>query len=141
MGSIPGRSIHITCSASSQLSVGAERTSKTGRDHMRRIGVIVISLNADPAPLFGSIRSNRHDIRSYVFLHGQDVALKTELEVITASTDSRYFPYARNRGVARSWNEGLHASFNDGNDATFLVNDDLFFYEGGFDAFIDFVLS
>jgi hypothetical protein len=108
---------------------------------MSRIGVIVISYNADPAPLFGSIRSNRHDIRSYVFLHGQDVALKTELEMITTSTDSRYFPYARNRGVARSWNEGLHASFNDGNDATFLVNDDLFFYEGGFDAFIDFVLS
>jgi hypothetical protein len=43
--------------------------------------------------------------------------------------------------VSRSWNEGLHASFDDGNEATLLVNDDLFFYEGGFDEFADFVLS
>ena len=108
---------------------------------MSRIGVIVISYNADPEPLFNSILSSKHDVRSYVFLHGQDARLRAKLEAIIASTNSRYFPYGANRGVSRSWNEGLHASFDDGNEATLLVNDDLFFYEGGFDEFADFVLS
>jgi hypothetical protein len=108
---------------------------------MSRIGVIVISYNTDPEPLFNSLRSSRHDIRSYVFLHGQDAAVRNKLEQITAAINALYFPYATNRGVARSWNEGLQASFSEGNDATFLINDDLFFYGSGFDAFADFVLS
>jgi hypothetical protein len=87
------------------------------------------------------MQSNRHAVRFYVFLHGQDVRLRTKLQVITAAINSRYYPYGTNRGVARSWNEGLRASFEDGNDVTLLVNDDLFFYEGGFDTFADFVLS
>jgi GT2 family glycosyltransferase len=108
---------------------------------MSRIGVVVISYNADPEPLFASILSSKHDVRSYVFLHGQDAGLKAKLEAITAAVDSRYFPYGTNRGVSRSWNEGLRASFDDGNEATLLVNDDIFFYGGGFDAFADFILS
>jgi GT2 family glycosyltransferase len=108
---------------------------------MSKIGVIVISYNADPEPLFNTMRSSRHDVRAYVFLHGQDARLRSKLQAITASIDSRYYPYGTNRGVARSWNEGLRASFADGNDATMLINDDLFFYEGGFDAFADYVLS
>jgi hypothetical protein len=108
---------------------------------MSRIGAVVISYNADPEPLFNSMLPSKHDVRSYVFLHGQDAGLKAKLEAITASINSRYFPYGINRGVSRSWNEGLHASFDDGNEATLLVNDDLFFYEGGFDEFADFVLS
>ena len=108
---------------------------------MSRIGVVVISYNADPEPLFTSMLPSKHDVRSYVFLHGQDARLRAKLDAIIASINSRYFPYGANRGVSRSWNEGLHASFDDGNEATLLVNDDLFFYEGGFDAFADFVLS
>jgi hypothetical protein len=108
---------------------------------MSRIGVVVISYNADPGPLFTSMLPSKHDVRSYVFLHGQDAGLKAKLETITAATNSRYFPYGVNRGVSRSWNEGLRASFDDGNEATLLVNDDLFFYEGGFDEFAGFVLS
>jgi hypothetical protein len=108
---------------------------------MSRIGVVVISYNADPEPLFASMMPSKHHVRSYVFLHGQDLGLKAKLEAITAVVDSRYFPYGINRGVSRSWNEGLRASFEDGNDATILVNDDLFFYSDGFDQFADFVLS
>jgi len=109
---------------------------------MIRIGVVVISYNADPEPLFRSIPLvEGHDVRFYVFLHGQDGALRTRLETITSAIDCRYFPYGTNRGVARSWNEGLLASFNDGNEATLLVNDDIYFYEGGFSAFANFVLS
>jgi GT2 family glycosyltransferase len=108
---------------------------------MSRIGVVIISYNADPEPLFSSMLPSKHDVRFYVFLHGQDAGLKAKLEVITASINSQYFPYGINRGVSRSWNEGLYASFDDGNAATLLVNDDLFFYEGGFDEFADFVLS
>jgi hypothetical protein len=84
---------------------------------------------------------SKHDVRSYVFLHGQNAGLKTKLEAIIAAINSRYFAYGVNRGVSRSWNEGLFASFDDGNEATLLVNDDLFFYENGFDEFADFVLS
>ena len=108
---------------------------------MSRIGVVIISYNADPESLFTSMLPSKHDVRSYVFLHGHDAGLKAKLEAIMASINSRYFPYGVNRGVSRSWNEGLHASFDDGNEATLLVNDDLFFYEGGFDEFADFVLS
>jgi GT2 family glycosyltransferase len=108
---------------------------------MSKIGVIIISYNADPEPLFNSLKSKRHDVRPYIFLHSQDVGLKGKLSEITAATGARYFPYGVNRGVARSWNEGLSRSFNDGNDATLLINDDLFFYRDGFDAFADFVLS
>jgi hypothetical protein len=108
---------------------------------MSRLGVVVISYNADPEPLFTSMLPSKHDVRSYVFLHGQDTGLKAKLEVIMASINSRYFPYGVNRGVSRSWNEGLRASFDDGNAATILINDDLFFYGGGFDEFSDFVLS
>ena len=103
--------------------------------------MIIISYNADPEPLFNSLKSKRHDVRPYIFLHSQDVGLKGKLSEITAATGARYFPYGVNRGVARSWNEGLSRSFNDGNDATLLINDDLFFYRDGFDAFADFVLS
>jgi hypothetical protein len=108
---------------------------------MSKIGVIVIGYNADPQPLFNSLRSSRHDVRPYIFLHSQEVALMAKLSEITAATGARYFPYGVNRGVARSWNEGLSSSLGDGNDATLLINDDLFFYDGGFDAFADFVLS
>jgi GT2 family glycosyltransferase len=108
---------------------------------MSKIGVIVISYNADPEPLFNSIQASGHGVRLYVFLHGQDARLKARLESVTAATNSRYFPYGINRGVARSWNEGLRASLDDGNEATLLVNDDLFFYGNGFDVFADFVLS
>src|ERR1700730_4732460 len=108
---------------------------------MSRIGVIVISYNADPEPLFNSILLSKHRVRSYVFLHGQDAGLKAKLEAITTAIDSRYFPYGINRGVSRSWNEGLRASFDDGNEATLLVNDDLFFYGGGVGDVADFVLS
>jgi GT2 family glycosyltransferase len=108
---------------------------------MSRIGIVVISYNADPEPLFTSMLPSKHDVRSYVFLHGQDAGLKAKLETITAAINSRYFPYGVNRGVSRSWNEGLRASFDDGNEATLLVNDDLFFYDGAFDEFADFVLS
>ncbi len=103
--------------------------------------MVVISYNADPEPLFTSMLPSKHDVRSYVFFHGQDAGLKAKLEAITGSINSQYFPYGINRGVSRSWNEGLHASFEDGNEATILVNDDLFFYSGGFDEFADFVLS
>jgi hypothetical protein len=108
---------------------------------MSKIGVVVISYNADPEPLFNSLRSNRHDVRPYIFLHSQEVGLKAKLSDIAAATGALYFPYGVNRGVARSWNDGLSRSFNDGNDATLLINDDLFFYGGGFDAFADFVVS
>src|SRR5262244_3140363 len=76
---------------------------------MSRIGVVIISYNADPESLFTSMLPSKHDVRSYVFLHGHDAGLKAKLEAIMASINSRYFPYGVNRGVSRSWNEGLHA--------------------------------
>jgi hypothetical protein len=115
--------------------------TKVGVAASSKIGVVVISYNADPEPLFNSMLPSKHDVRSYVFLHDHESGLKAKLEAITASINSRYFPYGKNRGVSRSWNEGLRASFDDGNEATLLINDDLFFYDGGFDEFADFVLS
>ena len=106
---------------------------------MSRVGVVVISYRADPAPLFDSIISARHEVRPYIFSHGHDPVALRRIDEVRTKFDARCFLYGINRGVARSWNEGIHASFEDGNDVTVIVNDDLFFYQGGFDAFIDFV--
>jgi hypothetical protein len=108
---------------------------------MAQVGIIVVSYRTDPRPLFASILTTGHEIRWYLFVHGQDSLLRSHLDAFAAANNSRYFPYGVNRGLARSWNEGVAASLADGNEATLIVNDDLFFYDGGFDAFVDFVLA
>jgi GT2 family glycosyltransferase len=108
---------------------------------MANVGIIVVSYRTDPEPLFNSIAASRHEVRWYLFVHGQDLRLRGKLDRFAASTNTCYFPYGVNRGLARSWNEGLLASFGDRNDVTIILNDDLFFYDGAFDEFIDFILS
>lgn len=108
---------------------------------MARVGVIVPSYRTDPQPLLDSIAGSDHDVCWYLFVHGQDAALRAKLDVFAAAARSRYFPYGVNRGLARSWNDGVKAAFDDGNDVTLIVNDDLFFYDGGFDQFVDFILT
>lgn len=108
---------------------------------MAKVGIIVVSYRTDPEPLFASIAASRHQVRWYIFVHGQDKFLRAKLDAFVANSDSRYFPYGINRGLARSWNDGVIASFNDENEVTIVLNDDLFFYEGGFDEFVDFILS
>jgi hypothetical protein len=108
---------------------------------MARVGVIVVSYRSDPEPLFTSVASSRHEVRWYIFVHGQDAGLRSKLDAFAAGNNSRYLPYGVNRGVACSWNEGLLASVSDGSDVTIILNDDLFFYDDGFDQFVDFILS
>ena len=107
---------------------------------MATVGVIVICFRADPRPLFDSIKFSRHQVTWYVFLHGSDPELSATIAKFAQTADVRFHPYGINRGVARSWNEGLIASFADDNDVTLITNDDLFFLDGGFDAFVDFVM-
>ena len=108
---------------------------------MVKVGIIVISYCADPQPLFASIVQTRHEVRWYIFVHGRDSCLRSQLDVFSNTNNSRYFPYAVNRGLARSWNEGVLASLGDGNDVTLIVNDDLFFFHGAFDQFVEFILA
>ena len=46
-----------------------------------------------------------------------------------------------NRGLSKSWNDGLIASCADENEVHILLNDDIVFYDGAFDEFIDFVVE
>jgi hypothetical protein len=108
---------------------------------MARVGVIVPCYRTDPQPLFASVAGSRHQVCWYIFVHGQDSRLRAKLDDFAATAHCRYFPYGINRGLARSWNEGVRTSFADGNDVTLIVNDDLFFFEGAFDQFVDYLLS
>ena len=52
-----------------------------------------------------------------------------------ACRNGNVFPYKTNRGLARSWNDGLHLATEADCDAVLLLNDDLFFYPGGYQEF------
>ncbi len=105
------------------------------------VGIIIITYLLYPERLFSSIVNSKFDLNWYIFFHGRDAGLMERLADFSKSVDGRYFPYAINRGLAKSWNEGLRYSSNDGNRITLILNDDLHFYEGAFDEFVDFVIT
>jgi len=105
------------------------------------IGLILTAYSFYPTELFRSLERTRHDVRWYIFFHGWDEHLKIELEDFSKQENVVYFPYGINRGLSRSWNEGICRSFADGNHITIILNDDLFFYDGGFDEYIDYIKS
>jgi GT2 family glycosyltransferase len=104
------------------------------------IGIILIGYSLYPERLFASVAQRANNpVKWYLFFHGPDEALRQRLAAFSRSTNAHLFSCRGNRGIARSWNDGLLASVRDGNDITMVVNDDVFFYPGGFDKFIEFV--
>jgi GT2 family glycosyltransferase len=102
-----------------------------------RVGAILVTFSHYPAELFSSLEKTNHNVTWYVHHHGQDPELEDKLEQFSKTADVDLNLHRVNRGLSRSWNDGLERSFAAGNDFTLLLNDDLFFYEDGFDRFID----
>lgn len=108
-------------------------------DFGMRIANILITYSYYPAKLFDSIRGSSHETRWHVFFHGPDAGLGARIGRAVSELGGEFHDYGRNRGVARSWNEGLLAAVEQQADVSLLLNDDLFFYAGGYDAYMDFV--
>lgn len=99
---------------------------------------ILITYSYFPGNLIDSIKTSRQAKTWDVFFHGPNAAFGKRLGGLVEKIGGTFHPYGVNRGVARSWNEGIHAAMQKKADLILLLNDDLFFYPGGFDAFVDF---
>lgn len=100
-----------------------------------KLAHILVCHTTDPTK---AVESIPHEVGAlwYVFLHSHNPELEHKVEALMAARDGNVFTYRDNRGLARSWNEGLHLAMESGCDAAILLNDDLFFYDGGYAAFI-----
>lgn len=103
-----------------------------------RVAAILVTYSAFPGELIDSLRATRHEVQWEVFHHGPDKALGRRIGLRIAEVGGIFHPHGTNRGLARSWNEGIRAGRERGADLILLLNDDLFFYENGFDRFVDF---
>ncbi|MCJ2006662.1 glycosyltransferase family 2 protein [Methylobacterium sp. J-092] len=100
------------------------------------IGLVLTMHTHDPERLMQSVRESGEAVRWYIFLHKHNPALEDKLKSFAAANDAQLYLYRENRGLSRSWNEGIHQSMQDGCELTFVLNDDLHFVPGGFDAFV-----
>ena len=99
------------------------------------IGLVLAAHTHDPARLMRSVRESQEAVRWYIFLHRDNPPLEAKLNAFAETNNVQLYLYRQNRGLARSWNEGIHQSMLDGCELTFVLNDDLHFTTGGFDAF------
>jgi GT2 family glycosyltransferase len=104
------------------------------------IGAIVVTYAFYPEKLFESLASSKYPINWYIYFHGHDRDILARLTDYANLVDATFFPYCLDRGIARSWNEALIQSTRDGNSFHLLLNDDLFFYDGCFDQFVEFLV-
>ena len=100
-----------------------------------KLAHILVCHTTDPTKAVESIPHQEGAVW-YAFLHSRDVEIESKVEALMAMRDGNIFTYRENRGLSRSWNEGLHLAKEAGCDAAILLNDDLFFYEGGYAAFV-----
>ena len=105
-----------------------------------RLAHILVCHSVSPARLFASIPP-REEALWYVFLHGASPEIEAEARGFCEARGGRLFAARRNRGLAISWNDAIVASMADGCEAFLLVNDDLFFYPGGYETFVDRVVA
>ena len=113
-----------------------------GRElNMATVRIVLVTYAFFPSRLFASIEASRHDVRWCIFFHGRDPGVCQQLEEFAAIANAVLYPHGINRGLARSWNDAIRLFRHDGDDVLLLVNDDLFFFDGAFDEYIDFILS
>ena len=100
-----------------------------------KLAHILVCHTTDPTKAVESIPHQEGAVW-YVFLHSENADIERKVEALMATRDGNVFAYRENRGLARSWNEGLHHAMEASCDAVLLLNDDLFFYEDGYNNFI-----
>ena len=100
-----------------------------------KLAHILVCHTTDPTKAIESIPHCEEAIW-YVYLHSEDAVLEKRVVALMDNRGGNIFDYKTNRGLARSWNDGLHLAMQANVDATLLLNDDLFFYDGGYAAFV-----
>ena len=100
-----------------------------------KLGHILVCHSTNPRRAIESI-PHREDSLWYVFLHSENTEIEALVSHMMAERNGNIFDYKRNRGLARSWNEGLHLATESGCEAILLLNDDLYFREGGYEEFV-----
>lgn len=109
----------------------------TGQEY--RIGVIIVTYAISPDRLVASIRS-RHKLEYKVFHHGEkclEVDIRDCFIDLNASIEFCF----ENRGLSKSWNDGIVACRSAGCDFILIINDDVMFKEGAFDAWLEFLIA
>ncbi len=86
------------------------------------ITVVAYGLADDLRKLFDS--ADGPDVTWHIFLHSQFPDVMRVCYDLAARGNVWLYPYGRNRGLARSWNDGLYDSYADGADVALIANDD-----------------
>jgi len=104
-----------------------------------RVGLVVIAYNQPgwTQGLLDAAGAARSEIAVHLFLHSTDAATTSTCELLAARPEVRYYPFAENRGVSRSWNDGILAAYDDGADVVLVANDDVRPAEGDVDRVVD----
>ena len=101
------------------------------------IGLVLPTHTHDPLRLLQSIQESAESVCWYIFHHSTNEAVERRIIEFSKTDNVNLYLYRKNRGLARSWNEGIHRAYQDGCELTLVLNDDLHFIEGGFQAFVD----
>ncbi len=100
-----------------------------------RLAHILVVHSVDPSNLLASIPDDTNALW-LIFFHGDDLELSSKLSFYAARRKCIFFNYAENRGLARSWNDAIALAAQNSCTDFLLLNDDLFFYEDGYQRFV-----
>jgi GT2 family glycosyltransferase len=107
-----------------------------------RIGIVLVVYSEYPTLVFDSIIGKTvHELEWYIHCHSADQNIEQRLVAFCQSNRCDLRLHRRNRGLARSWNDGILTSYHAGRDFTLVINDDICFRPGAFDAFISFLMD
>ena len=94
--------------------------------------------SVDPKGLFASIPTSIDEGFWIVFMHGDDRNISQSVAEYVGSRKGILLNIFENRGLARSWNDAIAMSTEYGCRDFLILNDDLFFYEGGYNKLMGF---
>jgi GT2 family glycosyltransferase len=89
------------------------------------ITVVAYGLADDLRELFHRATSEKHAITWHLFLHSQIGEVVAACDELAAREDVIYYPFGKNRGLARSWNQGIINGYNNKADICMIINDDM----------------
>ena len=103
--------------------------------------IIVIAYTMYPEDLFASIISSTVPVVWHIHYHGTDQDIAARLGAFCRAQDAAtFFDHRANRGLSRSWNDSI-SSLERRSNLFMLINDDVYFDDGGFAAFLEFIAS
>jgi GT2 family glycosyltransferase len=103
----------------------------------KKVGIVIVTYGLIPNALVESIGDDER-IKYYVHHHGS-AGLVDGIESLFSNKNCELNMHFINRGLSKSWNDGIAKSFHEKNELTLVINDDVEFYPGQFDAWVDFI--